>query len=162
MILGGAWYCPLFAIDVKGGGKRQLQKSIAINDKLLEILSLMAKDEAKEEEEFSYKKISVWWLCMVECWMSAYDCCRASPTAVRSAGAARKISHRESEFHESREQLQQKPRNRDMRFRDLIAAVKASMRYGPLIFFIGVSGIGISICKEHNATKTPISRYAKS
>jgi hypothetical protein len=115
---------------------------------------------AKEEEEFSYKKISVWWLCMVEFWMSAYDCCRAS-TAVRSAEAvrkishresdftspvnnynrnpeiamkeiptepepsdqlashqaeaARKISHRESEFHESREQLQQKPRNRDER-----------------------------------------------
>jgi hypothetical protein len=28
-----------------------------------------------------------------------------------------------------------------MRFRDLIAAVKASMRYGPLICFIGESGI---------------------
>jgi hypothetical protein len=27
---------------------------------VLEILSLMAKDEAKEEEEFSCKKISVW------------------------------------------------------------------------------------------------------
>jgi hypothetical protein len=23
MISGGAWYCPLLAIDVKGGGKRQ-------------------------------------------------------------------------------------------------------------------------------------------
>jgi hypothetical protein len=23
MISGGAWYCPLFSIDVKGGGKRQ-------------------------------------------------------------------------------------------------------------------------------------------
>jgi hypothetical protein len=23
MVSGGAWYCPLFAIDVKGGGKRQ-------------------------------------------------------------------------------------------------------------------------------------------
>jgi hypothetical protein len=57
---------------------------------------------------------------------------------------------------------QREPRNHDMRFHDLIAAVKSRMRSGPLIFFIGVSGIGISICKEHNATKTPISRYAKS
>jgi hypothetical protein len=32
---------------------------------------------------------------MVEFWMGAYDCCRASPTAVRSAEAAREISHRE-------------------------------------------------------------------
>jgi hypothetical protein len=23
MVSGGAWHCPLFAIDVKGGGKRQ-------------------------------------------------------------------------------------------------------------------------------------------
>ena len=35
--------------------------------------------------------------------------------------------------------------------------------FGPLITTcIGLSGIGISLCKEHNATKTPISRYAKS
>jgi hypothetical protein len=54
----------------------------------------MAKDEAKEEEEFSCKKISVW-LCMVEFWMGAYDCYRASPTAVKSVEAAREISHRE-------------------------------------------------------------------
>jgi hypothetical protein len=39
MVSRGAWYCPLFAIDVKGGGKRQEEeyckqrKSIAINDK---------------------------------------------------------------------------------------------------------------------------------
>ena len=76
---------------------------------VLEILSLMAKDEAKEEEEFSYKKISVWWVCTVELWMSVYDCCRALPTVVKSTGAARKISHQESEVHESHEQLQQKP-----------------------------------------------------
>jgi hypothetical protein len=61
---------------------------------LLEILSLMAKDEEKEEEEFSCNKISVW-LCMVEFWMGMYDCCRASPTVVRSAEAAREISHRD-------------------------------------------------------------------
>jgi hypothetical protein len=32
--------------------------------------------------------------CMVEFWMGAYDCCRAPLTAVRSAEAAREISHR--------------------------------------------------------------------
>jgi hypothetical protein len=62
---------------------------------------------------------------MVELWMSTYDCYRASPTVVRFAEAARKISHRESEFHESCEQLQQKPQNHDMRFCDLIVAIKS-------------------------------------
>ena len=40
MVSGGAWHCQLFAIDVKGGGKRQEEerksmprKSIAINAK---------------------------------------------------------------------------------------------------------------------------------
>jgi hypothetical protein len=87
---------------------------------MLEILSLMEK----EEEEFSYKKISIWWLCMVDFWMSAYDCCRASSTTIRYVEAVRKISHRESEFHKSHEQLQQKPQNHDMRFHNLIAVVK--------------------------------------
>jgi hypothetical protein len=39
------------------------------------MLSLMAKDEANQ--------------CMVEFWMATYDCCRASPTVVRSTEATR-------------------------------------------------------------------------
>ena len=99
---------------------------------------------------------------MVEFWMGAYDCCRALLTAIRSAEAAREISHQRIEDRDfklsnsSNSFDNEKPRNRDMRFRDLIAAIEASMRYGPLIVLIGVSGIEISICKEHNATKTMI------
>jgi hypothetical protein len=44
-----------------------------------------------------------------------------------------------------------------MRFRDLIAAVKARMRSGPLIFFIGESGIGTLKCQSHLTSKTSIS-----
>ena len=59
MISGRAWYCQLFAIDVKGGGKEKQQR-VPIRfledeychqcqrGRLLEILSLMAKDVAKE------------------------------------------------------------------------------------------------------------------
>ena len=59
MISGGAWYCQLFAIDVKGGGKAKQQRvPIRLSEddyfhqcqrgRLLEIFSLMAKDVAKE------------------------------------------------------------------------------------------------------------------
>jgi hypothetical protein len=83
---------------------------------------------------------------MVEFWMGAYDCCRASPTAVRSAEAAREISHRESEFRESCEQLHHTSQNRDMKFTDKEDSVWATLedRWQVEKGFIGESGIGFS------------------
>jgi hypothetical protein len=153
-----------------------------MNLKMLEILSLMAKDKAKEEEEFSCKKTSVWlsfgwalsvWLSFGWARMIAAEGRRQS---VKSAEAAREISHREigvlkvvrtgilkvsksrhnrdrpfgrtrgsdrappgeaqqeassenreSEFHESREQLHHTSRNRDTRFPDKADSVWATL-----------------------------------
>jgi hypothetical protein len=113
---------------------------------------------------------------MVDFWMGAYDRCRGSPTAIRSAEPAREIIHREigvlkvmrigtlkvsksqhnrdrpfgrtrgsdraplgeaqqeassenreSEFHESREQLHHTSRNRDTRFPDKADSVWATL-----------------------------------
>jgi hypothetical protein len=70
---------------------------------------------------------------------------------------------RGSRFQYAKNTMQRKPRFRDMRNHESITAVKRRSNSGPLIpVCVGVSWIGISICKEHNATKTSISRYAKS